>query len=129
MDYLAVRGFHETCAALSVTGFFVRGAAGLCGAGWVQGRAAKTVPHIVDTALLLSAMMLVTTLRLNPFTTPWLVAKMAGLVVYVGFGVVALRPGLRKPVRAGAWVAALTTAGWIVSVAFTKSPLGFLSLL
>jgi uncharacterized membrane protein SirB2 len=129
MDYLAVRSFHETCVALSVTGFFVRGAASLCGASWVQGRVAKTMPHIVDTALLTSAMMLLTTLRLNPFSAPWLVAKIAGLIVYIGLGVVALRPGVPRPVRACAWVAALTTALWIVSVAFTKSPLGFLSLL
>jgi uncharacterized membrane protein SirB2 len=129
MDYLALRGFHETCVALSVTGFFVRGAASLGGAGWVQGRVAKTLPHVVDTALLTSAMMLLTTLRLNPFASPWLVAKIAGLIVYIGLGVVALRPAVPKPVRAGAWVAALTTALWIVSVAFTKTPLGFLSLL
>jgi len=129
MDYLAIRSFHETAVALSVTGFFVRGAAGLCDARWVQGRAAKIVPQVVDTALLTSALMLLTILHVNPFALPWLAAKLSGLVVYVGLGAVALRPGVRKPVRAGAWVAALTTVGWIISVAFTKSPLGFLSLL
>lgn len=127
MNYLAVRTFHETCVALSVTGFFVRGGAGLCGARWVQGRAAKTIPHVVDTALLTSAMVLLTLLKLNPFTAPWLVAKMSGLVVYVALGVVALRPGLARPVRLLAWLGALATVGWIISVAFTKSPLGFLA--
>ena len=126
MNYLAVRTFHETCVALSVTGFFIRGGASLCGARWVQGRAAKTLPHVVDTALLTSAMVLLTILKLNPFGAPWLVTKISGLVVYVALGVVALRPGLPRPVRLLAWVAALTTVGWIISVAFTKSPLGFL---
>jgi uncharacterized membrane protein SirB2 len=128
MDYLAIRSFHETSVALSVTGFFVRGAAGLAGAQWVRGRVAKTLPHLVDTALLVSALMLVTLLRLNPFAAPWLIAKMSGLVLYIGLGMVALRPTIAKPVRAAAWVAALAAVGWIVSVAFTKTPWGFLAL-
>jgi len=126
MNYLAVRTFHETCVALSVMGFFIRGGASLCGARWVRGRAARTLPHVVDTALLTSAMVLLTILKLNPFSAPWLVAKMSGLVAYVALGVVALRPGLPQPVRLLAWVGALATVGWIISVAFTKSPLGFL---
>jgi len=126
LDYLAVRIVHESAVALSVTGFAVRGAAALGGATWVRGRLARTLPHIVDTLLLASAIALLAMLRLNPFLVPWLQAKLAGLVVYVGLGMVALRPALSRPVRAGAGVAALCTAAWIVSVAFTKSPLGFL---
>lgn len=128
MDYLAIRGFHETSVALSVTGFALRGAAGLADARWVRGRLARTLPHVIDTALLTSALMLLTMLRLNPFATPWLLAKLCGLVAYVGLGVVALRPTVAKPLRATAWVAALAVAGWIVSVAFTKSPWGFFAL-
>jgi len=73
--------------------------------------------------------MLLTMLRLNPFATPWLLAKLCGLVVYIGLGVVALRPTVARPVRAAAWLAALAVAGWIVSVAFTKTPWGFLTLI
>ena len=125
MDYVAIRSFHEASVALSVAGFFVRGAAGLAGAPWVRGRVAKTLPHVIDTALLISALMLVTMLRLDPFATPWLMAKMSGLGLYIGLGMVALRPTIAKPVRAAAWVAALAVVGWIVSVAFTKNPWGF----
>lgn len=129
MDYLAIRSFHETCVALSVTGFALRGAAGLADARWVRGRVARTLPHVVDTALLASALTLLAMLRLNPFATPWLLAKIAGLVGYVGLGMVALRPAADKRVRAAAWVAALLVAGWIVSVAFTKTPWGILASL
>jgi uncharacterized membrane protein SirB2 len=65
-------------------------------------------------------------LRLAPSDAPWLLAKIVGLVVYVGLGVVALRPGGSRTVRASAWLAALAVVAWIVSVAMTKSPLGFL---
>jgi len=128
MSYLAIRHFHETSVALSVAGFFLRGAASLAGATWVRGRIARTLPHVVDTALLASALVLVAMLRVNPFATPWLVAKITGLVVYIVLGMVALRPNVPKPVRAAAWIGALAVVGWIVSVAFTKSPWGWLAL-
>ncbi|MDY0748337.1 SirB2 family protein [Paucibacter sp. R3-3] len=125
--YAAVKLVHQSAVALSITGFFVRGAASLAGARWVQGRVAKTLPHVVDSVLLLSALTLLWMLRLTPDRAPWLIAKLIGLVLYIGLGVVALRPGRPPALRAAAWLAALVVAGWIVSVAVTKSPLGFLS--
>lgn len=129
MDYSLIKLVHQSAVTLSITGFFVRGAASLAGAGWVHSRAARTLPHVVDSVLLLSALMLATLLRLTPDRAPWLLAKLVGLVVYVLLGVVALRPGRPLGVRATAWVAALAVVGWMVSVALTKHPLGFLAAL
>ena len=127
LDYASVKLVHQGAVALSLTGFFVRGAASLAGAGWVRGRAARTLPHIVDTLLLASALTLAWMLRLHPGNASWILAKVVGLVAYVALGVVALRPGRSWRVRAAAWVAALATALWIVSVAVTKNPWGFLA--
>jgi uncharacterized membrane protein SirB2 len=129
MDYFAVKLIHQTAVALSITGFFVRGAASLAGAQWVGSRPAKSVPHLVDSVLLLSALMLAWMLRLTPDRAPWLLAKVVGLVVYVVLGVIALRPGRPRAVRASAWVGALAVVAWIVSVAVTKSPLGLFTVL
>jgi len=129
LDYATIKLVHQSAVALSVTGFFVRGVASFAGAGWVRSRAAKSLPHVVDTVLLLSALTLAWMLRLTPGAAPWLLAKIVGLVAYVGFGVVALRPGGSRAVRATAWVGALATVGWIVSVAITKNPRGFLAAL
>lgn len=129
MDYATLKIIHQSAVTLSVLGFFTRGAAALAGAGWVRSRAARTLPHIVDTVLLASALAMAWMLRLTPGNAPWLTAKIIGLLVYIGLGVVALRPGIAKPVRAAAWVAALLTVGWMVSVAITKSPLGILRAL
>jgi uncharacterized membrane protein SirB2 len=126
MDYSAIKLVHQTAVTLSITGFFVRGAASLAGARWTQSRAAKTLPHLVDTILLLSALTMLGMLRLTPDRAPWVLAKIVGLILYVGLGVLALRPGRPVAVRAAAWIAALATVGWIVSVAITKSPFGFL---
>ncbi len=127
MDYATVKLVHQTAVTLSISGFFARGAASLAGAAWVRGRTARTLPHVVDSVLLLSALVMAGMLRLTPDRAPWLLAKIIGLVVYVVLGVVALRPGRPPAVRATAWLAALAVAAWIVSVAITKSPLGFLS--
>ena len=124
MDYLVLKTIHMTAVALSVTGFFGRGIGALAGARWVRSRLAKTLPHVVDSVLLLSAIALAWQLRLDPLTTPWLMAKIIGLLAYIVLGMFALRPGRPWPVRATAWVLALLTFAYIVSVAITKSPAG-----
>jgi uncharacterized membrane protein SirB2 len=126
MDYFTVKLVHQSAVALSITGFFMRGAASLTGARWVSGRAARTLPHLVDSVLLASALTLAWMLRLTPIEAPWLLAKIIGLLVYIGLGVVALKPGRPPAVRAAAWLAALGVVGWIVSVAVTKNPFGLL---
>ncbi len=117
---------HEIAVLLSFCGFAARGAAAIAGAAWVRGRLARTVPHVVDTVLLASALALVVIARLNPLTTSWLLAKILGLLAYIVLGMVALQAP-RRGVRIAAWIAALLVFAWIVSVAFSKSPAGFLS--
>lgn len=129
MDYLTIKLIHQTAVTLSLTGFFARGAGSLAGAKWVASRPAKTLPHFIDTALLASAIALAWMLQLNPLHAPWLMAKIVGLLVYIGLGVVALRPALPRRTRVFAWIGALATAGWIVSVAITKQPAGFFAAL
>lgn len=124
MDYFTVKTLHQAAVALSLAGFFARGLGGLAGAAWVRGRAAKSVPHVIDTVLLLSALALAWMLRLNPLATPWLAAKIVALLVYIGLGVVALSPKRSLKARIVAWLAALASFSYIVSVALTKSPLG-----
>jgi uncharacterized membrane protein SirB2 len=126
MDYAALKLLHQSAVALSITGFAARGLGTFMHAGWVRGRAARTLPHGVDTVLLLSALAMAWMLRLTPGSAPWLGAKVAGLLLYIGLGLLALRPGRPLGLRIGAWVAALMCFGWIVSVALSKNPLGAL---
>jgi uncharacterized membrane protein SirB2 len=128
MDYTTIKLLHVSAVALSATGFALRGLASLRGARWTQGRLAKTLPHVVDTALLLSALTLAAMLQLNPAHAPWLLAKIGGLLLYIGLGTVALRQQLAWKTRATAWVLALAVLAWIVSVAVLKNPWGYLVL-
>ncbi len=125
MEYLVIKTLHQAAVALSVAGFFARGWGSLAGAEWTRRRLVRTLPHVIDTGLLASALLLAWILRLTPAAAPWLAAKIIGLLVYIALGMLALRPGRSAPVRAAAWIAALLTFAWIVSVAITKNPVGF----
>jgi uncharacterized membrane protein SirB2 len=122
MEYATLKLVHQGTVLLSFAGFFVRGLAALAGAGWVRSRAARTLPHVVDTVLLASALGMAWMLRLNPAGTPWLAAKIGGLLLYIGLGMAALRPGVPRAWRAAAWLSALLVFAWIAAVALSKNP-------
>ena len=128
MDYAALKLVHQSAVALSIAGFFARGAAMFAGASWVRTRSARTLPHVVDTVLIVSAIALAWMLRLTPSNAPWIAAKIGGLVVYIALGLIALRLGRTKAIRTGAWVLAMLTFLWIVSVAITKDSRGVFAL-
>ncbi|WOB09579.1 SirB2 family protein [Piscinibacter gummiphilus] len=127
MDYATVKLIHQSAVVLSIGGFVLRAFASLMGARWVKGRAAKTLPHVIDTVLLASAVTLAVWLHLNPLTTAWLAAKIVALLVYIGLGMVALKPSRPAPQRSMAMLAAFATLAYIVSVAVTKNPLPFVA--
>ncbi len=120
---------HVSCAFLSIAGFSLRGYWMATNNPLLQHRVVKRLPHLIDTLLLLSAILLLVVWRLSPLETPWVVAKLIALVLYIGLGLVALRFGRSKRVRVSAWLLALVTAGYIVSVAYSKNPLGFMHLM
>ena len=123
-----LKTIHVTFAALSFTGFFIRGIWMLRDSPLLKQRWVRIAPQVVDTVLLASAIALAVRLRLSPLDQPWLMAKIIALVVYVGVGLVALRFGRTKTVRAAAWVLGMLIFAYIVSVAVTRSALGWFAL-
>ena len=126
MDYALLKTIHQSAVVISFAGFFVRGVGMLNDATWLRHRAVKTLPNVVDTILIVSAVWLAWILRLTPANAPWIGAKIIGLLVYIAVGMIALRFGRTKGVRASAWIGAMLVFGYIVSVALTKDPRGFL---
>jgi uncharacterized membrane protein SirB2 len=118
-----VKMLHMTCALLSISGFFARGLLMIKDSPLLQARFVKIAPHIIDTVLLVSAIILASQWGLAALQLPWLLAKIVALIVYILLGMLALRPGREKFVRVGAWLAALVVFAYIVSVAVTKTPL------
>lgn len=124
-----IKTIHVTCAVLSFAGFFIRGIWMLRDSSLLQQRWVKTTPHIVDTLLLMSAITLAVQMRMSPLEQPWLMAKIIALLVYIGIGMLALRFGRSKTIRLYAWLFGLVTMGYIVSVAISKSVLGWFAFI
>ncbi len=51
----------------------------------------KVIPHINDTLLLITGIALAYQASINPMEHNWLLAKIIALVLYIGFGIVALK--------------------------------------
>lgn len=124
MDWLKL--IHISCVVLSFSGFFLRGVWMLSDSAMLQKKWVKIFPHIVDTTLLSSALIMLYTRQWSVLDHQWLQVKIFALLLYIGLGMLALKPGRSKAARAGAWLAGLLVFAFIVSVAFTKSVSGFL---
>lgn len=126
MLYVAIKHLHVICVFLSFCGFVLRGALMLAASPRLNHRLFRVVPHVIDTVLLGSAIVLALLLRQAPFVDAWLTAKVLGLLVYIGLGTVALKRGRTLRLRVLALLAALATFGYIVSVALTHDARGVL---
>lgn len=122
--YLALRHVHIACAVLTIALFVLRGGLMLAGSRWLQTPVLRFLPHVIDTVLLTTALMLLGIVHQYPFVHGWLTVKVVLLVVYIVLGSVALKRGRTRPVRIAAFVAALATVGFIYTVARAHHPLG-----
>jgi uncharacterized membrane protein SirB2 len=125
--YLPLRTVHITCAILTAAIFTIRGLLMLAGSTLHAHAAARWASVAVDTVLFTTALMLTTVIHQYPFTTGWLTAKVSLLAIYIVLGSIALKRGRTPRIRAIAFVAALATIGFLVSVARSHQPLGFLA--
>jgi uncharacterized membrane protein SirB2 len=120
---------HVCCAFLSIAGFGLRGYWMATDNLLLQHRATRVLPHIVDTLLLGSAISILVVWHLSPLGLPWLEAKIIALMMYIALGMVAFRFGRSRKTKLAAWMLALLTVLYIVSVAVSKNPWVFVQLL
>jgi uncharacterized membrane protein SirB2 len=122
--YLALRHVHIACAVLTIALFALRGGLMIAESQWLRSRALLILPHVIDTVLLTSALMLTTIVHQYPFAQGWLTMKVVLLVVSIVLGSIAIKRGKTKRIRIAAFVAALLTISFLVTVARTHHPLG-----
>jgi len=120
---LFVKYLHISFVSLSYGLFFLRGVWMLRDSPLLQQRWVKIVPHIVDTALLLSAITLAIQLSISPLAAPWLMAKIIALLGYILIGTIAIKRGKTKHIRLIAWITAQLVFAYMVTVALTHNPL------
>jgi uncharacterized membrane protein SirB2 len=121
MDLLKL--VHVGCAWLSAAGFALRGAWMLAGSPLLTARLTRVLPHVVDTVLLISAVLLALRIHQYPFVHGWLTAKVLALIAYIVLGSIALKRGRTRPMRIAALAGALAALAYIFAAALTRSPL------
>ncbi len=122
IDYAILKLIHVGCVAVSYTLFVLRGVWMLRASPLLQLRWVRTLPHVVDTLLLASALTMALMTGQYPFAAGWLTAKVIALVAYIGLGMTALRFGRSRPIRIAAWLLAQAVFFYIVAVALTRNP-------
>lgn len=124
--YPQIKLAHISLVHASGALFAVRGVALQLGFAGLQSRPVRVLSQIIDSALLLAAIVLLITLQLNPLTTGWLLAKLGLLFAYIGLGVMALRGATTRGGKAVFFVLALLCYAMMIAIARAHDPLGFL---
>lgn len=120
MDYTALKYLHALTVVATLVLFLLRGFWMLADSPRLNARWLKIAPHTNDTLLLAAAIAMLVVAELNPLDQPWILAKIIGLLAYIGLGTVALKRGRTKAIRVKALLAALGVFAYIVAVAVTK---------
>lgn len=124
--YPQVKWTHVHAVMCSGAFFALRGGAALLGARWPRHALPKYASYAIDTVLLTSAAMLFSMLPGALFANGWLALKLALLVVYVAFGVLAMRETRSRAQRAIFFAAALATFAFMFGIARMHHPAGWL---
>ena len=126
MMMLILKYVHVGSAALSISGYLLRGMWMMRESPQLQKKWVRIVPHVIDTVLLGSAILLAIAIQQYPFVQGWLTAKVLALVLYIVVGAIGLKYGRTKTIRVGAWVGAIGLFAYIVLVALTRQVLPFI---
>ena len=122
MSYAALKIIHVISVIFSYLLFILRGIWMMQNSPILQRRWVKTLPHVIDTVLLVSAVTLVTMIQHYPGMSTWLSAKFGGLLLYIILGMMALRFGKSRKIKIISWITAQIVFFYIVLVALTKNP-------
>jgi len=118
--YMIVKHSHLTLMLLSVSFLIIRVLASTQNAQWLQQKWAKIAPHIIDTLLLISAVILMTLISQYPIADNWISAKVVALIAYIGLGTMAFKGNKSALTKIFFLLLALTVIGYMIAVAVTK---------
>src|SRR5215467_431002 len=117
--YVQIRLLHVGCVALSGSLFTFRGLLRINRSPLADHRALRVTSYIIDTTLLVAAVLLTLIIHQYPLINGWLTAKVLLLLLYIGLGIVTLQGACATFPRSVALAGALLTYGAIIAVALT----------
>lgn len=124
--YILAKHLHLTLVGVSISLFILRFLIAQRYPAVLRHRLVKIVPHVIDTALLASAIWLCFILQQAPIRDSWLTVKVACVIGYIILASLALKRATSKPEQWVSFFAALLLLAYTGTVAVTKTPLFFL---
>lgn len=121
-----VKIIHIVTAILSISGFILRGVWMIRESGLLKNIWVRVLPHVNDTLLLITAVILAVTSGSYPFQQGWLTAKVSALFLYIFLGIMAFRSRSEKKRKVILWIAAILVFFYIVAVARSRNWLVFI---
>lgn len=112
--YPVFKHLHLTLVAISVIFFVVRFVLKLKESALLQKKVMRIAPHIIDTCLLLSGLLMCFLIKQYPFVDPWLTEKILSVVAYILLAIMAMKSNRNKFFRFFAFLGAIA---WVVYAA------------
>lgn len=116
-----IKLIHMSTAFISISFFLLRGFWVFNNSSMMSKKWVKILPHVNDTILLITATLLVLSLHQYPFVDGWLTAKFIALIIYIVFGMFALKRAKEMKNKVVFFILALLMFSYIVGVALTRS--------
>lgn len=106
---------------ITVSLFVFRGLGFILNMAYVQNRVVKILPHVNDTVLLISAIILSVKLEQYPFIHSWLTIKVIALILYIALGFYLFKFAKTTLQKAIGFVSAISVVLFIIWTAITKA--------
>ncbi len=116
-----IKLIHMSTAFISISLFLLRGFWVFRESPMMSKKWVKILPHVNDTILLITATLLALSIHQYPFVDSWLTAKFTALIVYIIFGMFALKRAKELKNKMVFFILALLIFSYIVGVALTRN--------
>lgn len=125
--YTPLKHSHLGLVAISIVFFMLRGGSKLLDIKWIEQKWVKISPHIIDSFLMLSGILLMFASKQFPIEQSWLTVKLILLVAYILLGVKTMK-STQKMQQRSYFAGAILCVLLMMTIAKTHNPLGLFSL-
>ncbi|QDF67914.1 invasion protein [Shewanella sp. SNU WT4] len=112
--YPATKHLHLLLIALSVLFFVVRFGLHMADSKQLDKKFFKIAPHVIDTFLLLSGVILCFMIKQYPLEAPWLTEKLMAVAAYILLAYMAIKSNRNRVFKIFAFLGAI---GWLMFAA------------
>ncbi len=120
-----MKHLHMTLALISVALFTLRFAFLLASSAQLDKKWLKIAPHVVDTFLLLSGVVMMVQLAINPLEQLWLAEKLLAVFAYIFTALYTLKLARNRMMQVLGYFGAMGWVMLVVRLAMTKENIFF----